>query len=77
MIFMLVTPFHVYLIPWVNAPLALCHVKELVGTFNQEKALVLPSSGFLCDCGNFADLRVQLYCVPGSRPARPGLFAGR
>ena len=45
MTFVLASQFHIYL-PWDNARLALClntflNKKALLGTFNQEKALVL------------------------------------
>ena len=65
MTFVQASQFHIYL-PWVNACLAQClnsvlNVNMLVGTFNQEKALV----GAFCVSTNFrVDPRFQLQCPP-------------
>ena len=62
------TQLHVYL-PWVNACLAKClnsvlNVKVLVGTFNQEKTLVI-----LCDYEIFVNLCLTLEATPPAAPS--------
>ena len=64
MIFAVVFQFHVDL-PWVNTCLAHCfnsvlNVKVLVGTFNQEKALVWAFSVIVkTDCGTDGTLHIH------------------
>ena len=49
--------FHI--LPWVNACLAcVLNVKELVGTFNQEKTA---AGAFSCDCKTSCNLREPLF----------------
>ena len=82
MTFVFASQFHIYL-PWDNARLALClntflNKKALLGTFNQEKALVLVGafSVIVKTDGSFAALiwteEVQLKCGAANKfPSLP------
>ena len=74
MIFALVSKFYVYLL-CLHACLAMClfksvlNVKALIGTFNQEKALVGTFSVIVI----FANLRLKLHLRDQVHGARQGL----